>query len=180
MGAQIARETADQPEAIIETDQPVHGNTYNERLLPTSLDLHGTPRNATPKLVPIRAYIGSLSGPAIVVLKLCDYLTALDARNSNLLSEVNPHAIFLKVHTMNGILLRRIWILVEYRLQLVEEVGIRFRSAFVFFCHGASRGSVVETIKMAATNKAVKTQSVADARHGGELQQRVTTPRRTW
>jgi len=107
--------------------------------------------------------MGNLNGPAIDVLELCDYLITLDARNSNLLVEVNPHAVLLKVQTMNGILLRRIWILVEYRLQLVEEVGIRFRSAFVSSAMGASRGSVAVSITMTATNKAVKTQSVAGA-----------------
>ena len=75
-------------------------------------------------------------GGVITIAELCNYLIALDTRNSHLPFEVNTHDVAFKGPAVDGIRLCRIWVLVEHCPQLVEEVGICFRAALVFFCHG--------------------------------------------
>src|SRR5215208_2903625 len=75
-------------------------------------------------------------GGALTIAKLCGYLIALDTRNSHLPFEVNTHDVVFKGPAVDGIRLCRIWVLLEHCPQLVEEIGIRFRAALVFFCHG--------------------------------------------
>jgi hypothetical protein len=90
------------------------------------------PRATRPRINPLAAR------PRAFVIELserCGYLIALDTRNSQLLFEVNMHDVLFKDPTLDGIVLRRIWVLVEYCPQFVEEVGMRFRSASVFLRH---------------------------------------------
>jgi hypothetical protein len=96
----------------------------------------------------------TMDGAVITIAKYCGYLIAFDTSDSHLLSEVNVHDVVFKHPTVNRILLRRIWVLVEHGPQLVEELGIRIRSAIEFLCHGLLLSIAALVTPAALTNGA--------------------------